>query len=142
METPKAMKNFNVAGDGPVTLAHQFGLKSDFAGCYVLVDESSAIYVGISKNALRRLRQHVREQTRFDASLAYRIAAGRYPHKLTKSGAMTIEVFRAAFDKAKDYLRSLSVAFIEIPNPLALYLFEPYCAMKFDTNVWNTFETH
>ena len=40
------------------------------------------------------------------------------------------------------YLRSLNVAFIEIGNPLELYLFEAYCAMELDTSEWNTFETH
>ena len=38
------------------------------------------------------------------------------------------------------------MAFVEIANPLELYLFEPYCAMElltgFDTGGWNTFLTH
>ena len=50
--------------------------------------------------------------------------------------------FRAAFDEAQALLRGCSVAFIEIPNPLELYLFEAYCAMALDTKEWNTFRTH
>jgi len=40
----------------------------------------------------------------------------------------------------------LATAFVEIANPLELYLFEAYCAMELstgsDTGAWNTFLTH
>jgi hypothetical protein len=55
---------------------------------------------------------------------------------------MEEEEFKVQFDAAKTYLRGLHVAFVKIINPLALYIFEPYCAMTFDTSEWNTFETH
>lgn len=55
---------------------------------------------------------------------------------------MEQEAFKAEFDAAKEYLRSLNVAYVKILNPLALYVFEAYCAMRFDTEQWNTFETH
>ena len=48
----------------------------------------------------------------------------------------------AFIDRAKEYLRSLNVAYVQISNPLVLYVFEPYCAMHFDTSQCNTFETH
>lgn len=50
--------------------------------------------------------------------------------------------FQAHFSNARAYIAGLSVAFIEIINPLELYLFEAYCAMELDTAKWNTFETH
>jgi hypothetical protein len=54
--------------------------------------------------------------------------------------------FRAAFEAAKKRLKSFSVAFVEIDNPLELYVFEAYCAMELDTGFdasgWNTFVTH
>jgi hypothetical protein len=64
------------------------------------------------------------------------------PHRNTRSKAMETEEFKAQFNAAKEYIRSLNVAFVKIINPLALYVFEPYCAMRFNTDVWNTFETH
>ena len=46
----------------------------------------------------------------------------------------------------REYIRGLNVAFIEIPNPLVLHIFEAYCAMELDTGTdvggWNTFRTH
>jgi hypothetical protein len=50
--------------------------------------------------------------------------------------------FREAFTEAQTLLRECSVAFIEIPNPLELYLFEAYCATALDTCEWNTFRTY
>jgi predicted GIY-YIG superfamily endonuclease len=136
------MSEFAIDGVGVAALTQRFGLKADFPGCYVLSEKENPIYVGISKNVLQRLRQHVRGTTHFDASLAYRIAAQKMPHGNTRSKAMETEDFKAQFNAAKEYIRCLNVAFVKIVNPLALYVFEPYCAMKFNTDVWNTFETH
>lgn len=61
---------------------------------------------------------------------------------MTRSAAMADEGFQAHFEAAQEYLRGLNVAFIEIANPLELYLFEAYCATELDTSEWNTFETH
>lgn len=137
-----SMAEFAAGGVGVAALTQRFGLEADFQGCYVLSQNERPIYVGISKNVLQRLRQHVRGTTHFDASLAYRIAAQKMPHRNTRSKAMETEEFKAQFNAAKEYLRSLNVAFVKIINPLALYVFEPYCAMRFNTDVWNTFETH
>lgn len=138
----RAMADFAIDGVGVATLCRQMELASDFSGCYVLLENRKPIYVGISRSVLQRLRQHVRGSTHFDASLAYRIAAKRAPHKDTRSIAMENEDFKMEFNRAKEYLRSLNVAYVQITNPLVLYVFEPYCAMYFNTSEWNTFETH
>jgi hypothetical protein len=108
----------------------------------VLVREGKAFYVGISRTVVQRLRQHVRGKTHNDASLAYQMATEKTGHKMKRADAMQDAAFRAAFDEAKALLRGCSVAFVEIDNPLELYLFEAYCAMKLDTCEWNTFRTH
>ena len=142
MRNPKPIGDFAIDGVGVVGLCRAFGLEGDFPGCYVLLDNEKPVYVGISKSVLQRLRQHVRGTTHFDASLAYRIAAQRMPHAQTRAQAMEAEEFKKQFDAAKNYLRGLKVAYVKIINPLALYVFEPYCAMQLDTSEWNTFETH
>jgi hypothetical protein len=50
--------------------------------------------------------------------------------------------FRAQFLEAQEWLKGLSVAFVEVRNAVELYLFEAYCALELDTAEWNTFETH
>jgi hypothetical protein len=142
MTQPARMCGFAIEGTGITALLRQFNLATDFCGCYVLLDGSRPIYVGISQTVFRRLRQHVRGTTHFDASLAYRIAAARCPHDMTRAAAMADDDFQMRFDQARTYLRGLNVAFIEIANPIVLYLFEVYCAMELDTCEWNTFQTH
>jgi hypothetical protein len=142
VKSRRSMNDFAIDGVGVGGLCRQLSLTADFPGCYVLLDGPEAVYVEISGNVLQRLRQHVRGTTQFDASLAYRIAADRMPHQHTRSRAMEEAAFKTEFDKAKVYLRGLQVAYVEIQNPLVLYVFEPYCAMRFDTSKWNTFETH
>ena len=55
---------------------------------------------------------------------------------------MELEEFMKHFQLSQQYLRTLRVAFIEIENPLELYVFEAYAAMALETKVWNTFATH
>lgn len=50
--------------------------------------------------------------------------------------------FQSHFLDSQQFLRTLNVAFIEIANPLELYVFEAFAAMELDTCEWNTFETH
>lgn len=50
--------------------------------------------------------------------------------------------FRTVFDRVRTDLRKMSVAFIEIENPVELYLFEAYAALSLHTWEWNTFRTH
>jgi len=111
---------------------------ADFSGCYVLLREGEPFYVGISRTAVQRLRQHVTGNTHFDASLAYLMATGKTGHEMNRADAMQDPSFRTAFGEAQALLRDCSVAFIEIDNPLELSLFEAYCAMGLDTCEWNT----
>lgn len=146
LDAPKNMEAFSLPGVGVKSLLKSFDLSQDFSGCYVLLDQGSPIYVGISRSVVARLRQHVFGKTHFDASLAFRIAMARHPDraiaKLTRSKAMDNPLFGTSFTEAQTYLRSLQVATVPIDNPLELYVFEPYCALALDTHQWNSFETH
>src|SRR5579859_4632652 len=140
MAQPRSLSEF--CDCGIKTMIDRLGLKVDFSGCYVLIRDGKPFYVGISRGVLKRLRQHGNGSTHFDASLAYRMACEKAPHKMTRDDAMKDPRFRQAFDQAQALLRGSSVAFVEIENSLELYLFEAYCAMELDTCEWNTFRTH
>lgn len=142
IEQPMPMSEFAIKGVGVATLSRKFILNSDFGGCYVLIHNSRPIYVGISQTVLKRLRQHVLGTTYNDATLAYSIATTRWPHNMTRAKAMANKDFQIRFAEAQQYIRELSVAFIEIANALELYLFEAFCAMELDTSEGNKFETH
>lgn len=146
MKSPIALSEFSVKGDGPVTLCKRYGFENDPMGCYVLIDDGKPVYVGISKHLIQRLREHVGGGDHLSATLTYRITVERYPYDGTAAEAMNDDAFRMRFDETRRELLDMSVAFVEISNPLELYLFEAYCAMEldtgFDTGGWNTFETH
>lgn len=142
MRTPRTLAEFCAPGVGVKAIAATLGKNGDFSGSYVLLRNATPFYVGISRGVIGRLRQHGRGTTHFDASLAYRMACEKAPHDLTRDAAMKNPDFRRAFDEARQLLSGSSVAFIEIPNPLELYLFEAFCAMELNTSEWNTFRTH
>jgi hypothetical protein len=147
MKKPVNASLFAEAGKGPRTIARELSLPGDFAGCYVFLDRSEPIYVGISRKVLARVRQHLLGKSHFDASLAYRMATRQFRRKnaisrLQRGQAMQNSGFKRVFDDCKSELRGLQVAYIPIKNDLELYLFEAFCAMEFDTCKWNTFRTH
>lgn len=142
ISAPHEMAMFAQKGVGKQTILKNLNKDSDFPGCYVLLEEKKPIYVGISRSIVQRLSQHVKGTTHLDASLAYRIATQNTPHNNQRDVAMADPNFKKEFEKAKSYLNSLKVAFIEIENDLEIYLFEAYCAMQLDTAQWNTFKTH
>ena len=141
MGSPQRVSAFLRPGAGPKTLAREFGFDGDPPGAYVFLFRGKPIYVGISRGVLKRIRDHVRGKTHETASLAFQIARSRTDMGGQRNTLMADSTFHDAFEKAKEYLRGLRVAFIKIDNDLELYLFEAYAAMKLDTG-WNSFRTH
>jgi len=118
------------------------GLARDFAGCYTLLDGRRPIYVGISRTVFKRLREHVCAKTHNSATLAYLMATRWSGNTMRRAEAMGDPEFQREFQQARDYLRSLSAAFVEIKDPFVRHVFEAYAAQAFGTGEWNTFETH
>ncbi|MCW0159669.1 GIY-YIG nuclease family protein [Burkholderia pseudomallei] len=118
------------------------GRTTDFPGCYVFVDIDRPVYVGISRNVVKRLVQHLNFESHYSASLVYRMASEDFPHEMKRDQAMKDDQFRRVFLTAQGRLREMSVAYVEIDNDLELYLFEVLAAMRLDTDTWNTFRTH
>lgn len=146
MSSPLPMKLFSTPGLGVKGILGRLGLAEDVRGCYVLMEEDRAVYVGISGRLIQRLYEHVRGTDHLSATLAYRIAAMEHPHGTKAATAMKDPVFHQQFEDTRERLKSFTVAYAEIENPLELYVFEAYCAMEldtgFDANGWNTFVTH
>ena len=128
-------------GMGIKRIAESLGRAEDFRGCYVFADGTRPFYVGISKKVIERVRQHLRGRTHFEATLAYRMAE-RGTAKRTRAVNMSDPAFSERFERQKKRLARSQVAFVEVSNPLELYLFEVYAAMALGTGRWNSFETH
>jgi hypothetical protein len=115
---------------------------ADFPGCYVFIDETRPVYVGISRGVVNRIVQHVNFESHYSASLVYRMATDDYPHEMKRDQAMKDDQFRNVFLTAQGRLREMSVAFIQVDNDVELYMLEVMAAMRLDTGVWNSFRTH
>jgi predicted GIY-YIG superfamily endonuclease len=142
MAAPHRLDHLCAPGVGPKAVLKRLGHSKDFSGCYLILDGDSPLYVGISRRVVHRLQAHCKGTTHFSATLAYRMANGKLSQKMTRDAAMKDAAVQEAFNAAKQRLRDCKVAFIAIPNPVELYLFEVYAALEFDTETWNTFKTH
>lgn len=142
MSAPHFMSLFAQRRVGKKLVLKQLSLSHDFQGCYVLMDESGPVYVGISRSVIQRLIQHVKGKTHFEASLAYRMAAFNHSHDMSRREAMKNPDFLQSFTEAGQRLVAMNVSFVEIKNDVELYLFEVYCSMALDTAQWNSFKTH
>lgn len=142
LRSPYSASLFCKPGAGPAMIAKELGLQSDFSGCYVFVNQNQAIYVGISRKVLGRLRQHLTGSSHQTTSFVYALAQRAKPTKGRRSHAMAQAHFQQAFADAQTRLRTMAVAFVPIANPLELYLFEAYAAMELGTSDWNSFRTH
>lgn len=130
-------------------LLKTLGLESDFSGCYVFIKGQKPFYVGISQHVIERLVSHIGGNHHNTATLAYNMAKQTYLHekkidKMDKKrdDAMNDHNFKKHFIAAKNLLSESKVAYVKIDNPLELYLFEVYAAMKLNTCEFNTFKTH
>jgi predicted GIY-YIG superfamily endonuclease len=141
MAEPMPLSLFMEPGIGPKAILKQLGRTKDFSGCYLLLADGP-FYVGISRKIVSRLRDHLRGSDHFTASLAHMMAVRHCGHNGRRIAAAEDPRYVAAFSEAKCALAKGKVAFVEISNPLELYLFEVYAAMELDTATWNTFATH
>lgn len=145
MQSPHQAVGFAASGLGVRSILRKLDRAEDFSGLYVFIEKSKPIYVGISRGVVARVRQHLTGRTHFDATLAFRMAgltAPRIEGPRQRKLLMKNQIFLEHFEKAKKHLSSLAVAFVEIRNPVELYVFEVYAAMALDTATWNTFRTH
>jgi|UPI000591A174 hypothetical protein len=111
---------------------------SAFPGIYLLFHDGTPFYVGISRNVLNRLKQHVTGKSHYSASLAYKLAKDRIPDFTGKRSEMDISFI----NKAQVYmLEHCKASVLPIYNTEQLYLLELYTAMQLKTP-YNTFETH
>ena len=96
------------------------------------------LYVGIAKTCGGAYKDHLSGNPS-RANLAVRMAARNLGVGL--SAIKRHAQFDSVFESAKHRLLDCEVAWVGIPNPLEMYIFEPYCAMKLDTCEYNFFDT-
>jgi len=115
---------------------------NEFKGIYLYGQEIDGmvipIYVGISRTAYKRLRQHGFGGKHNESSLAYLIA--KYHNKKISRANIHID-FKDDFKLKKSEVQSLIVAMYPVENDYDLYFFEVAIAGILKTK-WNSFRTH
>jgi len=132
---------FRSPGRGVKGILKVTGHARDFGGLYVLLEDGRPVYVGISRRVVARLREHLTGKTHFDASLVYAMARKKWDGNGRRGELMKNDAFRKGFSGAQERLAQCKVAFIEVVDPVTLYLFEVYAALELNCE-WNTFRTH
>lgn len=106
------------------------------------------IYIGRTRNLLRRLREHGAEKsTHFSASFAFlraRREAERLGHDLTGRKRAELakdeKLFKGLFDNEKTAVARMRIRWVKVDHPVTQALFEVYAALTFNTP-FNSFET-
>ena len=114
-------------------------------GIYVFFENNKPIYVGRTKNFLRRLRQHgAKGSNHNSAPFAFNLAKNKLnkSHSFTRREMEKDPKFIKEFKNAKARVRSMSYRVIEITDPIIQTIFEVYCALELKTKKYNNFETH
>ncbi len=118
--------------------------EKDFKGIYVFLKSGKPFYIGISKNVIRRIIQHVKGTSHFTSSLCYKLGADRHV-KLNgekHSGGRKGLDFPKYAEPAKKELIQCNIAMFPVKEDIELYLFEVFVAMKLGTLNYNEFKTH
>lgn len=108
------------------------------AGCYVICAGRNPVYVGIAKNISNRILSHLTPNPT-TANLAVRMVAKRL--NVSLKAVKKLSNFNEEFVKSIQELKTYNLSYVEIDNSLEMYIFEPYCAMKLNTQTFNFFDT-
>ena len=116
------------------------------AGVYVISEQGRALYVGRTRDLRRRLNDHCSSSV-YKAALAVRMARWetglRASYKREHSARhlyKTDEVFRAAFDSARQRISAMRVQYVVEEDDVCQALLEIYAAVQLDTP-YNSFRT-
>lgn len=116
---------------------------NDFKGLYIFYENDIAIYVGISKKILRRIKQHFLSNSHFSASLVYLIAREKHDESI---GFYNDDRENFPFENYREEIQNnmrnnWKISLLSENDNYILYLKEIYISCKLKT-YWNSFATH
>lgn len=108
------------------------------AGLYIFIEKSKPVYVGISRNIKRRLRQHGWGKTHNHATLAYLITEHKLNYTTKKSKLLHEQV-----KTTQKRLQNCRIIIIPVQDddPYLLHFMEVYFSGCLKPK-WNSFRTH
>lgn len=130
-------------GVGVKTFIKNKKLKGDFKGLYALWENDEVVYVGISKNVIARLYDHIKSSTHYTATFAVKIMKTDNGYDGSRSDITSKEIKEVIDDRISE----MDISYVKLGESddekfdTELYLFEVYAAIYYQTK-YNTFETH
>lgn len=129
----------------PLTIWGDFKKLPKGGGIYVLYENNIPIYVGRTRNFLRRLRQHGSMSSKHNsAPFAFNLAKEKYigKHGLTRVELENTFEFKQEFLKGKERVRSMSYRVVAVTDPVLQHMLEVYVSCELNTEKYNDFDTH
>ena len=118
-------------------------------GVYLFTEEGVHRYIGRTRNANRRLGEHIQmSSSQNSAPFAFNIAKAEARREGIEFTGTRDEVaatpeFAPYFQDAKERIRAMDFQVIAIDDPVVSTIFEVYAAVALDTEGdFNLFETH
>ena len=123
--------------------AHGFG---NVAGIYVLFENGEAVHVGRTRKVRNRLRSHMTANHN-SASFAFKRARrelnipASYKAESSRAVLQADEIFGDCFRRHVDAVKTMTVQFLEVGDPIDQYLLELYATLEFGLPT-DEFDTH
>ena len=115
------------------------------AGIYVFFENDKPMYIGRTRNFLRRSKEHGNKNSGHNsAPFAFNLAKNNFAknNSLTRKELEGDPDFMKKFDCAKARVRNMSYRIVEVTNPIIQTIFEVYCVLELGTQKYNNFDTH
>jgi hypothetical protein len=114
---------------------------------YVFLEEDRAIHVGRTRNLRQRVAGHI-SSSHYSASFAFKETRritdnlkASYKSVGSRSALFAESTFRNEFDKQLVRLRTCTIKFLIVDDPVDQYLLELYAALEYGTSL-TEFDTH
>ncbi len=118
-------------------------------GVYLFTEKGVHRYIGRTRNANRRLGEHIQKSSpQNSAPFAFNIAKAEAAREGiefigTRDEIAATPEFAPYFQQAKERIRAMDFQVIEIADPVLSTIFEVYAAVALETEGdFNLFETH
>jgi predicted GIY-YIG superfamily endonuclease len=116
-------------------------------GIYLFSEDNHPLYVGRANKLSKRIKQHTRNSHN-QATFAFLLARHKtgnikasYRQKGSRKDLLKDPKFRAAFDAARQRIRSMDVQFVEENDPVKQTILEVFAAFQTEAK-YNDFENH
>lgn len=140
MKAPFSAADFALPGMGLLGLKKKYPkIAGECSGCFVLIENGKPVYVGMSRKVYKRLFFLLKQARDYTSTLADMLAHDKVPLEGCWYDKMQTPGFKAAYEEAKERMKRMQVAVVEVKGDMELYIFAAYCAQHLKIPMINLF---